>query len=108
MPTLRIIGEKVYIEHVLYEEKEPFKRTERYTAVIASDPYVRASNGLDMAHSFDGQYALPGGGLVIVKPGPPSFQSREEVPRPKVRKNIQVRWKDGRWEKLLREGWVSA
>jgi hypothetical protein len=29
-----------------------------------------------------------------------------DVPRPKCR--VETRWRDGRWEKLLRKGWVAA
>lgn len=29
------------------------------------------------------------------------------VPPPKVRAGIETRWKDGRWERLLKRGWVS-
>lgn len=30
------------------------------------------------------------------------------APRPKVRKGIEVRWRDGHWQKLLKRGWVPA
>lgn len=29
-----------------------------------------------------------------------------DAPRPKVRKNVEVRWNRGGWEKLLKRGWV--
>jgi hypothetical protein len=29
-----------------------------------------------------------------------------DVPRPKCR--VETRWRDGRWEKLMRKGWVAA
>ena len=33
----------------------------------------------------------------------------ETIPPPKVRKGVELRWKDGRWQKYLkREGWVNA
>jgi hypothetical protein len=31
----------------------------------------------------------------------------ESVPCPKVRKGIETRWRDGRWQKLLRAGWTN-
>lgn len=30
------------------------------------------------------------------------------VPRPKVRRGTEIRWRYGKWEKCLRNGWVSA
>jgi len=33
---------------------------------------------------------------------------RVPVPLPKVRKGIETRWYMGRWEKLLKNGWVAA
>lgn len=30
------------------------------------------------------------------------------APSPKVRAGIETRWHDGRWEKLLKKGWVPA
>jgi hypothetical protein len=30
------------------------------------------------------------------------------VPCPRVRKGIRVRWESGRWQKLLKSGWVTA
>ena len=30
------------------------------------------------------------------------------VERPKISKRIELRWKNGQWEKLLKRGWVSA
>ena len=32
----------------------------------------------------------------------------EPIPCPKVRKGIETRWYNGRWEKLLKSGWVPA
>ena len=32
----------------------------------------------------------------------------EAIPCPKVRKGIETRWYNGRWEKLLKTGWKSA
>jgi hypothetical protein len=32
----------------------------------------------------------------------------EPVPCPKVRRGVKTRWKDGRWEKLLKSGWTPA
>ena len=32
----------------------------------------------------------------------------QDVPQPKVRKGIKVRWYLGGWEKLLRTGWVEV
>ena len=32
----------------------------------------------------------------------------EPVPMPKVRKGIETRYRNGRWEKLLKKGWVAA
>lgn len=31
-----------------------------------------------------------------------------DVPCPKVRKGIETRWHNGRWEKLLRGGWTAV
>jgi hypothetical protein len=33
---------------------------------------------------------------------------REPIPCPKVRAGIQTRWHEGRWEKLMKKGWVAA
>ena len=33
---------------------------------------------------------------------------RVEVPCPKVRAGIKTRWHEGRWEKLMKKGWVLA
>jgi hypothetical protein len=33
---------------------------------------------------------------------------RTPIHAPKVRKGIELRWNCGRWEKLLRKGWVPA
>lgn len=33
---------------------------------------------------------------------------REPLPCPKVRKGIETRYRDGRWQKLLKKGWVTA
>jgi hypothetical protein len=32
----------------------------------------------------------------------------EPIPRPKVRAGIETRYRYGRWEKLLKKGWVPA
>jgi len=32
----------------------------------------------------------------------------EDIPCPKVRKGIETRWENGRWEKLLKSGWKPA
>jgi hypothetical protein len=34
--------------------------------------------------------------------------SERPIPPPKVRAGIEVRYTSGRWEKLLRKGWVAA
>jgi hypothetical protein len=49
----------------------------------------------------------PSGGNVSTGSGSTDAEFREEVPvpRPKVRGNIEVRWYQGRWEKLLKTGW---
>lgn len=31
-----------------------------------------------------------------------------EAPRPKVRRGVELRWHEGRWQKLLKRGWVPA
>jgi hypothetical protein len=38
----------------------------------------------------------------------PEFTEREPLPCPKVRKGTETRYCQGRWEKLLRKGWVPA
>lgn len=38
-----------------------------------------------------------------------TFQETEDVTCPKVRRGIETRWRDGRWQKYLKtSGWVSA
>ena len=32
----------------------------------------------------------------------------EDIPCPKVRKGIETRWENGRWEKLLKSSWKPA
>jgi hypothetical protein len=41
--------------------------------------------------------------------GVANYESSERpIPPPKVRAGIEVRYTSGRWEKLLRKGWVAA
>jgi len=38
-----------------------------------------------------------------------AFVETEDVPQPKVRKGIEIRWYQGRWQKYTkREGWIST
>ena len=38
----------------------------------------------------------------------PIAQDAVPIPKPKVRKGIEVRYRYGRWEKLLKTGWTTA
>lgn len=33
---------------------------------------------------------------------------RTPIPAPKVKRGIEIRWYEGRWQKLLKRGWVDA
>lgn len=39
---------------------------------------------------------------------PAEFVEREPIPAPKTRKDIDVRYHEGRWQKLLKAGWTNA
>lgn len=48
-------------------------------------------------------YLLPYAGYTT-----PAFTEEIPLPCPKVRTGIETRYRDGRWQKLLRDGWVPA
>jgi hypothetical protein len=45
---------------------------------------------------------------VTTAKGDAAYVERSTVDKPKVRAGVETRWNDGRWEKLLRKGWVAA
>lgn len=47
-------------------------------------------------------------GSVRQKEGAADYIEREPVPAPKVRRGVELRWREGRWQKLLKKGWVAA
>jgi hypothetical protein len=47
-------------------------------------------------------------GAVFTSGEKPDHFERVSSPSPKVRSGIEVRWEKGRWEKLLKKGWVPA
>lgn len=48
-------------------------------------------------------YDLPQGGKTR-----PEFTEETPFECPKVRRGIETRYRDGRWQKLLKSGWVSV
>ena len=72
---------------------------------------------------LDKEVRYEGSGVYSVRLAPYSYQrlnlidggstkplvvERYAIPQPKVRKGIQLRWKNSRWEKLLKTGWTIA
>lgn len=39
----------------------------------------------------------------------PDFMETEDIPKPRVRRGVEVQYRNGRWEKYLKtKGWVAA
>jgi hypothetical protein len=90
-----------------------------YGGKIRVDSYNRELVGAKLEHSGGGgcyllrrpedpyrslRIDLQNGGATV-----PDFTETSEVPAPKVRKGIEIKWRDGRWMKYLKtQGWLIA
>ena len=81
------------IDLSFYEGQEVTPRYDRYSGIytLRTAPYQH----IDL-------YLIDGGKTQSIE------TVTENIPCPKVRKGIETRWENGRWEKLLKSGWKPA
>jgi hypothetical protein len=89
-----------------------------YGAQVRVDAYNREYLGQELSYNKVGCfYELDRGsmnGAIIIRlmnggATQATFNELEEIACPKVRKGIETRFRNGRWEKCLKsQGWVSA
>lgn len=72
----------------------------------AGDPVTFAHG--NRWYAVDAETGRSAGVVYTAPDAPPTHHSAVSAPTPKVRAGIEVRWHNGRWEKLLKKGWVPA
>jgi hypothetical protein len=107
----------VLYETTLDSEPKIFYRWWRVQRTTADHyGYARPSDGDSVRYAGSGHWHATekatgrGCGSVYTGDGSTQAEHVEEVsaPAPKVRRGVEVRWASGRWEKLLKRGWVPA
>lgn len=116
-------GDLVVADPTVYSDK-PVRQTNFYPTGIKTRDFQRSWEDwyklpVNARYLGDGVYALEcysanyGRPLNVRLPDGGKTQcidqKIEDIPAPKVRKGIELRWRNSRWEKYLKsEGWVVA
>lgn len=108
----------LFVRYETTFEFEPIRRVMLWR-VIRTDgnPYhaarpkrgdIARSQGMGVWRTFNAVTNDWTGSVTIDGAAEAEYVEDVEVPAPKVRKGVELRWHRGRWEKLLRKGWVPA
>jgi hypothetical protein len=110
--VLTIRNGQRWVLYSVTEECEPFK-TYMWWRVLSVQHSPPSAEPAGVPVTWDGiaqHWVGPGGMTVSTGPGDTKAEKieRVSVSCPKVRRGIATRWHRGRWEKLLKRGWVEV
>ena|SRR3990167_693438 len=100
------------------DSNDPVRRITFWPVSQCSETWLQEMDFLDKEATYQG------GGTYSVRIAPYTYRTcalaeygntralaieTEPIPAPKVRKGLEVRYRDGRWQKYLKsEGWIAA
>lgn len=105
------MGGVVYLTHTDTRWTEPVTVTQFWRVAGLFDPSTIPPEGYEVLRSDLGDYKVRMGpydwrDLVVPRDERASFMEEVEIPRPKTR--LRCEYREGRWVKLMKRGWVPA